>query len=47
VTPLLMLAGVETGNGQVVITEVPEPVSMSILGTGLLGLAFLRRHKTV
>lgn len=45
----LLTAGVRTGNGYISVTyegpaAVPEPVSVSLLGSGILGLASVRRR---
>jgi hypothetical protein len=40
------IPGGSTASGDLVVSQTPEPVSMALLGTGLLGLAFLLRKKT-
>jgi hypothetical protein len=48
-TDLILLADFHTGNGEVVITElpaaIPEPVSIALLGAGLVGLAVVWRRR--
>jgi hypothetical protein len=42
------MAGVQTSNGEVIITEVPVPelASLAILGVGLLGLTVVRKRRS-
>ena len=45
-TDKILVADFQTGNGEVVITElVPEPGSIALLGVGLIGLAVVWRRR--